>query len=185
MSTTHVDDAEAQKIANFDALYALDDQDDDDERDEMLLDSLRQIKGKVIGDPTISISRRTPGTSLGNLTRSVSNINTALPLPLPSSTDQQLPRPRRAKNPRELLDEFDTSSSTVQDTPTLRHHHTVFGTSSRDNPLNKPAMPSSSAPPASSAIPMVKKKKGKGKEEAQIDMVPEDQRIFKDLHFCK
>jgi DNA polymerase IV len=42
-------------------------------------------------------------------------------------------------------------------------------------------LPSSSAPPASSAIPMIKNKKGKGKQAAEIKLVPEHQRIFQNI----
>jgi hypothetical protein len=173
----HHQNAAAKKKVAFDALYALDDEDDEPE-DEGLAESFQKVKGRALGDPTTSLSRsrRTPGRTPCSFARSFSNMN--LPLPQPK---QQLPNPRRTKKPLELLEEFSTSNSITRDTPTLQHHHhTITGVPSLDN-----AMPPSSAPPTSSAIPMVKSKKGKGKQVAEIKLVPEHQRIFQGLHFCK
>jgi hypothetical protein len=180
IAAQHHQNAAAKKKVAFDALYALDDEGDDME-DEGLADSFQKVKGRTLGDPTTSLSRsrRTPGRPPGSFARSISNMN--LPLPQPK---QQLPDPRRTKKPLELLEELSASNSIVRDTPTLQHHHTILGVPSLDRPPY--AMPpSSSAPPASSAIPMVKNKKGKGKQVAEIKLVPEQQRIFQGLHFCK
>ncbi|KAH0144518.1 hypothetical protein KCU82_g15157, partial [Aureobasidium melanogenum] len=178
IAAQHRQNAAARKKAAFDALYALDNE-SDEVQDEGLAASLQQVKGRTLGDPTtfLSRSRRTPGRPPGSLARSVSNIN----LPLPQSI-QQRPNPRRTKKPLELLEELSASNSIVKDTPPLQHHHTVIGLSSLDKPV-KDTMPPPSAPPASSAIPMIKNKKGKGKQVAEIKFVPEDQRIFKDLYF--
>lgn len=176
----HHQNAAARKKVAFDALYALDNEGDEME-DEGLAESFQKVKGRTLGDPTTSLSRsrRTPGRTSGSLARSVSNMN--LPLPQPS---QQASNPRRTKKPLELLEELSTSNSIIKDTPpTLHHHHTIIGVPSLDRPAS--AMPpSSSAPPASSAIPMIKNKKGKGKQVAEIKLVPEQQRIFQNLHFC-
>ncbi|KAG9666001.1 DNA polymerase beta-like protein, partial [Aureobasidium melanogenum] len=179
IAAQHRRDAAARKKAAFDALYALDNE-SDEVQDEGLAASFQQVKGRTLGDPTTSSSRsrRTPGRPPGNLARSISNII----LPLPQST-QQRPNPRRTKKPLELLDEFSASNSIVKDTPPLQHHHTVIGVSSLERPVNDTMPPSSSAPPASSAIPMIKNKKGKGKQPAEINLVPEDQRIFNNLYF--
>jgi hypothetical protein len=169
--------AAAEKKVAFDALYALDDEEDEVE-DEGLAESFQKVKGRTLGDPTTSLSRsrRTPGRTPGSFARSLSNMN--LPLPQPK---QQLQNPRRIKKPLELLEELSASNSVIRDTPTLQHHHTITGVTSLDNAMP----PSSSAPPTSSAIPMVKNKKGKGKQVAEIKLVPEQQRIFQNLHFCK
>jgi len=181
IAAQHHQNAAARKKAAFDALYALDN-DGDDMEDEGLADSFQKVKGRTLGDPTttsLSRSRRTPGRTPGSFARSISNMN--LPLPQPK---QQQSNPRRTKNPLELLEELSTSNSIVKDTPTLQHHHTIIGVPSLDRPaITMP--PSSSAPPASSAIPMIKNKKGKGKQAAEIKLVPEHQRIFQNLHFCK
>jgi hypothetical protein len=180
IAAQHHQNAAAKKKVAFDALYALDDEGDDIE-DEGLADSIQKVKGRTLGDPTTSLSRsrRTPGRPPGSFARSISNMN--LPLPQPK---QQLPNPRRTKKPLELLEELSASNSIVRETPTLQHHHTIIGVPSLDRPaITMP--PSSSAPPASSAIPMVKSKKGKGKQVAEIKLVPEQQRIFQGLHFCK
>lgn len=178
--TANNDRAVRDKKANFDALYALDNE-EDDEIDEGLLASFQKIQGRTLGDPTIPPSgepRRTTGRTLGGLSRSYSSIDTPL-------LSGQQSRSKRNKNPRQLLDEIDTSSSTIKDTPVLRRHHTVVGTASLGGPVSEGTMPSSSAPPSSSAIPLVKNKKGKGRQEADIKVVPEDQQLFRDLHFCK
>ncbi|KAG9764438.1 DNA polymerase beta-like protein, partial [Aureobasidium melanogenum] len=179
IAAQHRHNTAARKKAAFDALYALDN-DVDEVEDEGLAASLQQVKGKTLGDPTNSSSRsrRTPGRPPGSLARSVSNIN----LPLPQSTKQRSNH-RRTKKPLELLDELSASNSIVKDTPPLQHHHTVIGLSSLDKPVKDTMPPPSSAPPASSAIPTIKNKKGKGKQVAEIKLVPEDQRIFKDLQF--
>jgi DNA polymerase IV len=181
IAAQHRHNTAARKKAAFDALYALDN-DVDEVEDEGLAASLQQVKGKTLGDPTNSSSRsrRTPGRPPVSLARSVSNIN----LPLPQSTKQRSNH-RRTKKPLELLDELSASNSIVKDTPPLQHHHTVIGSSSLDKPVKDTMPPPSSAPPASSAIPMINNKKGKGKQVAEIKLVPEDQRIFKDLQFCK
>jgi hypothetical protein len=173
----HHQNAAAKKKVAFDALYALDDEDDEPE-DEGLAESFQKVKGRALGDPTTSLSRsrRTPGRTPCSFARSFSNMN--LPLPQPK---QQLPNPRRTKKPLELLEELSASDSVIRDTPTLQHHHTITGVPSLDNVMP----PSSSIPPASSAIPMVKNKRGKGKQVAEIKLVPEQQRIFQNLHFCK
>lgn len=179
IAAQHHQNAAARKKIAFDALYALDDEGDEIE-DEGLAESFPKVKGRTLGDPTTSLSRsrRTPGRIPGNFARSVSNMN------LPHSK-QQLPNPRRIKRPLELLEELSTSTSIVKDTPpTLQHHNTIIGVPSLDRPANT-MPPSSSAPPASSAIPMIKNKKGKGKQVADIKLVPEQQRIFQNLHFCK
>lgn len=181
IAAQHHQNAAARKKAAFDALYALDD-DSDDMEDEGLADSVQKVKGRTLGDPTTSLSRsrRTPGRPPGSFARSISNMN--LPLPQPK---QQLPHPRRTEKPLELLEELSASNSIVKDTPpTLQHHHTIIGLPSLDR--SAAAMPpSSSAPPASSAIPMIKTKKGKGKQAAEIKLVPEHQQIFLNLYFCK
>jgi hypothetical protein len=167
----HHQNAAAKKKVAFDALYALDSEGDDTE-DEGLADSLQKVKGRTLGDPTTSLSRsrRTPGRPPGSFARSISNIN--LPLPQPR---QQVPNPRRTKKPLELLEELSASNSIVKDTPpTLQHHHTIIEVPSLDRPAAE-MLPSSSAPPASSAIPMIKNKKGKGKQAAEIKLVPEHQ----------
>jgi hypothetical protein len=177
IAAQHHQNAAAKKKVAFDALYALDD-DGDESEDEGLAESFQKVKGRTLGDPTTSLSRsrRIPGRTPGSFARSFSNMN--LPLPQPK---QQLPNPRRTKKPLELLEELSASNSAIRDTPTLQHHHTITGVPSLDN-----AMPtSSSAPPTSSAIPMIKSKKGKGKQVAEIRLVPEQQRIFQGLHFCK
>lgn len=178
VAAKHRQNAAARKKAAFDALYALDDEADEAE-DEGLAASFQKVKGRTLGDPTTSLSRsrRTPGRPPGSLARSVSNIL------LPQSS-QQRPNLRRTKKPLELLEELSASNSIVKDTPSLQHHHTVIGVSSLDGSVNG-TMPPSSAPPASSAIPIIKSKKGKGKQVAEIKLVPEDQRIFQNLHFCK
>lgn len=181
-------DAEAKKKIGFDALYALDNESDEAE-DDGLLASLQKVQGKTLGDPTISLSRsrRTPGRPPGSLVRSKSNIIPALSL-----STQQHQKPRNTKRPLELLNELSaaaaatsTSDSIVKDTPTLQHHNTVTGVPSLEKPADDEKMPPSSAPPASSAIPMIKNKKGKGKQVVEIKLVPEDQRIFQGLHFCR
>ncbi|KAK6006477.1 hypothetical protein QM012_006887 [Aureobasidium pullulans] len=175
----HRQNAAGRKKAAFDALYALDGEADEAE-DEGLAASLQQVKGKALGDPTAYLSRlrRTPGRAPGSLARSVSNIN----LPLPQAT-QRRPNPRKTKKPLELLDELSASTSIVKDTPPLQQHHTVVGMSSLDRPANETMPPPSSAQPASSAVPMIKNKKGKGKQVAEIKLVPQGQRIFDNLHF--
>ncbi|THX87235.1 DNA polymerase beta-like protein [Aureobasidium pullulans] len=179
-------DAEAKKKIRFDALYALDNESDEAE-DDGLLASLQKVQGKTLGDPTISLSRsrRTPGRPPGSLVRSKSNIIPALSL-----STQQHQKPRNTKSPLELLNELSaaaaatsTSNSIVKDTPTLQHHNTVTGVPSLEKPADDGKMPPSSALPASSAIPMIKNKKGKGKQVVDIKLVPEDQRIFQGLHF--
>ncbi|KAI4729256.1 DNA polymerase beta-like protein [Aureobasidium sp. EXF-10728] len=179
IAAQHHHNAAARKRAAFDALYALDDEGDEVE-DEGLVASFKAVKGKTLGDPTTSLSRsrRTPGRPPGSLTRSVPNIN----LPLPQST-QQRPNPRRAKKPLELLEELTASSSIIKDTPPLKHHHTVIGVPSLNIPAKEIMPPSCSAPPASSAIPVIKNRKGKGKQAVEIRLVPEQQRIFQNLHF--
>lgn len=187
-------DAEAKKKIGFDALYALDNESDEAE-DDGLLASLQKVQGKTLGDPTISLSRsrrtpgRPPGRPPGSLIRSKSNIIPALSL-----STQQHQKPRNTKSPLELLNELSaaatatatsTSNSIVKDTPTLQHHNTVTGVPSLEKPADDGKMPPSSAPPASSAIPMIKNKKGKGKQVVEIKLVPEDQRIFQGLHFCR
>lgn len=182
IAAQHQQNAAARKKIAFDALYALDDE-GDEMQDEGLAESFQKVKGRTLGDPTttsLSRSRRTPGRTPGSLARSVSSMN--LPLPQPS---QQASNPRRTKKPLELLEELSASNSIVKDTPpTLQHHHTIIGVTSLDRPANT-MPPSSSAPPTSSAIPMIKNKKGKGKQVAEIKLVPEQQRIFQDLHFCE
>ncbi|KAI4842316.1 DNA polymerase beta-like protein [Aureobasidium sp. EXF-8845] len=175
IAAQHQQDAAARKKIAFDALYALDDENDEHE-DEGLAESYQKVKDRTLGDPTTSLSRsrRTPGRTPGSFARSFSNMN--LPLPQPK---QQLQNPRRTKKPLELLEELSASSSVIKDTHTLQHHHTITGVPSLDNAMP----PSSSAPPTSSAIPMVKNKKGKGKQVAEIKLVPEQQRIFQNLHF--
>lgn len=174
IAAQHHQNAAARKKVAFDTLYALDDEGDETE-DEGLAESFQKVKGRTLGDPTTSLSRsrRTPGRTPGSFARSISNMN--LPLPQPS---QQPSNPRRNKNPLELLEELSTSNSMVKDTPpTLQHHHTVIGLPSLERPAS--AMPpSSSAPPTSSAIPMIKNRKGKGKQVAEIKLVPEPQRVF-------
>lgn len=177
IAAQHQQNAAARKKIAFDALYALDDEEDELE-DEGLAESFKKVKGRTLGDPTTSLSRsrRTPGRTPGSFARSFSNMN--LPLPQPK---QQLHNPRRTKKPLELLEELSASNSVIRDTPTLQHHHTIAGVPSLDNAMS----PSSFAPPTSSAIPMVKNKKSKGKQVAEIKLVPEQQRIFQNLHFCK
>ncbi|TIA85023.1 DNA polymerase beta-like protein [Aureobasidium pullulans] len=179
-------DAEAKKKIGFDALYALDNESDEAE-DDGLLASLQKVQGKTLGDPTISLSRsrRTPGRPPGSLVRSKSNIIPALSL-----STQQHQKPRNTKSPLELLNELSaaaaatsTSNSIVKDTPILQHHNTVTGVPSLEKPADDGKMPPSSALPASSAIPMIKNKKGKGKQVVDIKLAPEDQRIFQGLHF--
>lgn len=181
VAAQHRQRAAARKKAAFDALYALDDEADEAE-DEGLAASLQTMKGGTLGYPTTSLSgsRRTPGRPPGSLERSVSTINLH-----PSQLTQQRTNPRRTKKPLELLEELSVSNSIVKNTPPLQHHRTVIGASSLDRSVNGTMPPSSSAPPASSAIPMIKSKKGKGKQVAEIKLVPEDQRIFQNLHFCK
>jgi hypothetical protein len=181
IAAQHHQNAAAKKKAAFDALYAMDNESDNTE-DEGLAESLQKVKGRTLGDPTTSLSRsrRTPGRPPGSFARSISNMN--LPLPQPK---QQLPNPRRTKKPLELLEELSASNSIIKDTPpTLQHHHTITGVPSLDRSAVA-MLPSSSAPPASSAIPMIKNKKGKGKQLAEIKLVPEHQRIFQNLYFCK
>ncbi|KAI5207423.1 DNA polymerase beta-like protein [Aureobasidium subglaciale] len=175
----HNHDSAAKKKLDFDALYALDDE-DDEAQDEGLLASLQKVKGRTLGDPTTSLphSRRTPLRHPGSLLRSFSNINSPLP-PLA----QQQPKPRRTKNPLQLLEELSASSSIIKDTPPLQYHHTIIGLPSLDQTVNEAIMPPSFALPASSALPMIKNKKGPGKQVADIKLVPENQRIFQDLHF--
>jgi hypothetical protein len=160
MATTNAE--RYTKKAAFDALYALDYQGDEPE-DKGLMASFRTVEHKTLRDPTISSTRRR-GTSPGSLTRSFSTIIT----PLPQS------KLKRPKNPRELLEEYSNIASSVKDTPPLHPQH-----------LQPSLMPSSSAPPASSAIPLIKLKKGKCKQQADIHLVPENMRIFQGLHFCK
>ncbi|KAI5275783.1 DNA polymerase beta-like protein [Aureobasidium subglaciale] len=175
----HNHNSAAKKKLGFDALYALDDE-GDEVQDEGLLASFKKVKGRTLGDPTTSLSRprHTPRRPPGSLLRSFSNINPSLP-----SSSQQRSNPRRTKNPLQLLEELSASNSIVKDTPPLQHHDTVIGLPSLNEPVDEANMPSSSAPPASSAIPMVKSRKGPGKQVADIKLVPENQRIFQNLHF--
>ncbi|KAI5209766.1 hypothetical protein AUEXF2481DRAFT_5907 [Aureobasidium subglaciale EXF-2481] len=175
----HNHNSAAKKKLDFDALYALDDE-SDEVKDEGLLASFQKVKGRTLGDPTTSLSRsrHTPRRPPGSLLRSFLNMNPSLP-----SSSQQRSDPRRAKNPLLLLEELSASNSIVRDTPPLHHHYTVIGLPSLNKPVDEANMPSSSDPPASSAIPMVKSKKGPGKQVADIKLVPENQRIFQNLHF--
>lgn len=178
------EDEESIKKARFDGLYALDHEDDDTE-DEGLSASFHKIKGKTLGDPTHPYIRRRVYKDAAKdpapVARSFSAIST---LTSSSVADSPKPNHRRTKNPLQTLDEFVEANSTViKDTPKLQHRHTIIGTElANDLPISA-TMPTSSAPLSSSAIPKVGTRKRK--RDADIKLVPEDQRIFQNLHFCK
>lgn len=200
-----------RKVLAFDALYALD-EDSDEEGDPGLSASLEALRGKTIGDPTIPtpIAKRT------------SLFSRSLSTPFPPHSAQPL-NPTRA-SALQLLEDAETVKETP--VPSLRKSASVnsleamqdssanmpptFGNSralgkrKRNDdvvgetplpPLRKSATMAGtdivrdSFVPPSSAIPRAigaaGKKKGNAEMKlADIKLVPQDQRVFSGLHFC-
>ncbi|GAB7348560.1 hypothetical protein MBLNU459_g6950t1 [Dothideomycetes sp. NU459] len=156
----------SQKKRAFDELYALDESGEDDQLDEGLLSSVNALKGKTLGDPTVV----TPSDRLRTTT-----LARSLSTPHPQ---KNIGIGRSEQSAARSIH----SDDIVKDTPfpSLQKRRTLTGLQSTEQPATASSqVPSSTAPP-SSAIPRAA---GKRKRDADIKLVPEQLRIFRNLHF--
>lgn len=155
MSNLHL--LEEQKKRDFDSLYAIDSS--DSEGDPGQSASLNVLKGKTLGDPTIPTPARKKHSTVA---RSLSS---------PIAPGRQSSNPRRT-SVRQLLDDAEAVKETPL--PKLQKSATTTGVESM-------LTVGGSIVPPSSTIPRAL---GKRKRDADIKLVPPDQRVFDNLHFC-